>query len=190
METKTEVVIHELGGHKFVEVGDSTAAQDLYFMGLVSKAGLDELTMHEAEEPEHFARRVLQATIESGKTLEILGALLIPAERVQDFEHPGDYWTPETAAETAQLIGRLKGRDKPKLHSLILSLLISFFEFGIVSLWTTQKSSSGPIPLAQQQSRPEGLDAGPSSSSHLQMGAGHSREVSPTGPCESPSNPT
>ena len=62
----------------------------------------------------------------------------------------------EIAEETAGFIGRIrKPKEKAKVRSLVLSLLLPFFEKELVSLWTTRTSSDEPSPDEQTRSRGE-----------------------------------
>jgi hypothetical protein len=130
----TERVV--LGGRTFVSVTESTVEHDLYFHGLAGRAGL-RFEKLERESPEDFAARILEETVQSGKTLELLGCLLVPDEIGTEC------WTPEEARKTAVFIGQLRGEeDKARVRALILSLLIGFFGCGLASIWTSPRSSS------------------------------------------------
>lgn len=145
---------HVLGERAFLTVQDSSVEQDFIFLGLVKDAGIDDVTMTEGEGPEEFARRILEATVKGGRALELLGCLLVPEKSIpkRRWGHkkvsPGEVWTPELAKETAEHIGSLRSReDKAKVNALVLSLLLSFFSTGIVSLWTSETSyQEEPIP--------------------------------------------
>lgn len=146
---------HAIGGRTFYTAGDSTVEQDYTFVSLLSDAGLEELTMDAEESPEGFGGRVLAAALKSGGVLKLLGCLLIPAELVPKRSRfsfgrrpsPGLGWTPAIGEETAAFLGGLTGaEDKAKIRGLVLTLLVSFFSSGIVSLWTTATSSDEPIP--------------------------------------------
>lgn len=151
----------KLGGRTFVAVRETTLEQDYTFLGLVREAGVSELTIHPDEGADGFARRTLDELILSGSVFKILGCLLVPEELVGRRSRfaigrrpePGELWTPEVAEQTGAFLARLNDpRDKAKINSLILTLLASFFQSGIVSLWTTEISSDETIP----ETRPEG----------------------------------
>ena len=155
---------HKLGGRTFVVVRESTVEQDYTFLAMIRDAGVAELTMDPEEEPEGFARRILEAVIRSGAVLKLLGCLLVPEELVPKRSRftigrrpePGEMWTPEIAGETAEFLGRLHDpADKTKVQALVLSLLLSFFESGIVSLWTMGTSSDETIPEKELESPEE-----------------------------------
>lgn len=133
---------YELGGRIFLEVNGSTVEQDLIIFPLIRKAGLDEITIKKDEDAPACALRLLDTALESGEVLKLLGCLLIPEELSAGSTEPGDAWSPEVAAETTRFIGQLREpEDKAQVRSLILSLLISFFDEGIDSSWSSETSS-------------------------------------------------
>ena len=158
---------HILGGRTFLTVKESTVEQDFRFIALVKRARLDEVTFETGESPEAFARRLLEAAVESEAMLELLGCLLVPEEEAQRGRDPGESWTLEMAEETARFLGGLrKPEDKAKIHGLVLSLLIPFVESGIVPLRTSMTSSGGAVPSTNKARRSQGAtDPGPGSSS-------------------------
>lgn len=157
---------HVLGGRTFLTVRESTVEQDFRFLALVNRARIDEITIQPRESAEAFARRLLEATVESGAILDLLGCLLVPEESAPRDRDPGEAWTREMGDETARFLGSLRApADKAKIRSLVLSLLISFFESGIVSLWTTTTSSGEAIPdTTPIPPNPDATDPGPHSS--------------------------
>jgi hypothetical protein len=135
-----------------MSVGESTVEQDYRFLALITRAGIDRMTLRPGESPEEFARRLLEHAITSGVVLELLGCLLIPEAEIRS-DQPGDSWTSEIAADTAAFIGGLRQpEDKALVNALILSLLISFFERGIVSLQTLTTSSGQTNPTTPEMS--------------------------------------
>jgi hypothetical protein len=138
-----------LGGRVFVPVTESTVEHDLHFQGLVGRAGL-RLDIGDGESTEEFADRILEESIKSGKTLDLLGCLVVP----DDVGVEG--WTPEEAQTTAAFIGQLRGeKDKARVRGLILSLFLNFFRCGLASIWTSESSSkSQPVtnPIDAQTS--------------------------------------
>lgn len=152
-KTETETEVHTLGGRDFLVAGESTLGQDVRFMTLIKRAGIDHMTMNEGEAPEDFARRLLDQTIESGTVLDLLSCLLIPKEEAPRDRDPGEAWNPEMAQATAAfLAGLKKPRDKVKFRSLVISLLLYFFEHGIVCLYVSKTSLNGAIPNAEGES--------------------------------------
>jgi len=183
---------HILGGRTFLPLRESTVEQDFRFLALVGRARIDEVVMQPGERPEAFARRLLEVTIESGVILDLLGCLLVPEELAPQDRNPGEVWTPEVGQETARFLGQLRDpKDKAEVRSLVLSLLVSFFESGIVSLWTSPMSFAEAIPIpTPNQVSPAGTDSGP-------ISFGNSPQATTTGPSgssagrfESPSPPT
>lgn len=149
---------HTLGGRSFLTVQETTVEQDLIFLELVKRAGIDEITIDPSEEIAVFSGRLLGALVKNRAVLELLGCLLMPAELIprrgmfRRRHEPEAIWTPELGTKTAKFLGSLRAKeDKAKIRSLVLSLLLDFFESGIVSLWSTQTSSSEAVPLPTEE---------------------------------------
>jgi len=183
---------HTIGGRTFLPLRESTVEQDFRFLALVKRARIDEVVMQPGESPEAFARRLLEVTIESGVILDLLGCLLVPEDKAPQDRDPGEAWTPEMGQETAQFLGQLRGpKDKAEVRGLVLSLLVSFFESGIVSLWTSTTSSAEAIPTTEDsRARPAGTAHGPNSSGSSPRAITTERSGSSTGRSGSPSRPT
>lgn len=142
-----------LGGRAFVHVGESTVEHDLHFLALKAQARLDSAAMAEGESYAAYAERLLDEILASGRVLPILGCLLVPEPT--DGKPPGDSWTPELAKETEDFLRTLKApADKALIHGLITTVLIDFFQSGLVSLKTSATSSSA-------SASPKGLDPEP-----------------------------
>lgn len=158
---------HVLGGRTFLTIRESTVEQDFRFIALIKRARIDEITLEPGESPGAFARRLLEAAVESAAILELLGCLLVPEEAAPRDRDPGEAWTREMAEETARFLGGLKKpEDKAKVHGLVLSLIIPFVESGIVSLRTSTTSSDGAVPDTRKREPSPGATApGPGSSS-------------------------
>jgi len=183
---------HTIGGRTFLPLHESTVEQDFRFLALINRARIDEVVMQPGESPEAFARRLLEMTIESGAILDLLGCLLIPEDIAPQDRDPGEAWTPEVGRETARFLGQLRDpKDKAEVRSLVLSLLVSFFESGIVSLWTSTTSSTEAIPDPKNnQVSPAGTAPGPNSSRSSPMGISTGPSRSSAGRSGSPSPPT
>lgn len=169
-EGTREAEKHLLGGRTFLTMRESTVEQDFHFLALVKRSRIDEIVMERGETPEIFARRLLETTVESDAILDLLGCLLVPEEVAPRDRDPGEAWTREMGDETARFLGGLRDpTDKATIRSLVLSLLVSFFESGIVSLRTSTTSSGEAIPNTKPTPRSAGVtDAGPSSFSSSQ----------------------
>jgi len=179
---------HVLAGRTFLALGESTVDQDFHFLALVRRARIDEVTIEAGESPEAFARRLLEATVESGTILDLLGCLLVPEEAAPRDRDPGEAWTREMGEETARFLGRLREpEDKARIRSLVLSLLASFFETGIVSLWTSKTSSSDEaIPTATaEKAGPAATGPGRISSERSPTEITNARSGSSAGPSAS-----
>lgn len=147
---------HEFAGRAFLTVQETTVEQDFLFLELTREAGLDSLTIVAEETPEAFSERILGALVSKRAVLKILALFLVPPSltkrrRFGRSEVAPRTWTPEVAEETAVFLGSLKSpEDKAKVRSLVLTLLIHFFESGIDSLWTTETSSVEAIPETEE----------------------------------------
>ncbi len=183
---------HTIGGRTFLPLRESTVEQDFRFLALVGRARIDEVVMQPGESPEAFARRLLEVTIESGVILDLLGCLLIPEDIAPHDRDPGEVWTPEVGQETARFLGQLRDpKDKAEVRGLVLSLLVSFFESGIVSLSTSRTSSVEAIPNPENsQAHRAGMAPGPSSSGSLPGATTTGPSGSSAGRSASPSPPT
>ena len=183
---------HTIGGRTFMPLRESTVEQDLRFLALIKRARIDEVVMQPGESPEAFARRLLEVTIESGVILDLLGCLLVPEDIAPQDRDPGEVWTPEVGQETARFLGQLRDpKDKAEVRGLVLSLLVSFFESGIVSLWTSTTSSTEAIPSPKDsQANPAGTAPGPSSSRSSPRATTTGPSGSSAGRSGSPSPPT
>ena len=180
---------HVLGGRTFLTIKESTVEQDFLFLALVKRARLDEVVLEPGESPEDFARRLLEAAVESGAILEILACLLVPVEAAPRGRDPGEAWTREMSEETARFLGGLrKPDDKDKIRSLVLSLLIPFVESGIVSLRTSMRSSRAAVPKTSKSRRsPDATGRGRGSSSNSRKATTNARSASSAGPSGRPS---
>jgi hypothetical protein len=131
MQTGTTTI----GGRKFRSGGQSTLERDLYVMGFIRAANLDDVPMLETETAEQYALRLMSHLAASSHVLDILGGLFIP-EDVSDRE-----WTAELGAETARFLkGLTEPADKAVVQTAILSVLIPFLESGLGSLVRTAAS--------------------------------------------------
>lgn len=178
---------HVLGGRTFLTIKESTVEQDFLFLALVKRARLDEVVLEPGESPEDFARRLLEAAVESGAILEILACLLVPEQAAPRGRDPGEAWTREMAEETARFVGGLKKpEDKDKIKGLVLSLLIPFVESGIVSLRTSMTSSRAAVPKTRTSRRGATVPGQASSSSSPKVTT-NARNTSSVGPSGRPS---
>ena len=183
---------HTLGGRTFLPLRESTVEQDFRFLALVGRARISDVVMQPGERPEAFARRLLDVTIESGVILDLLGCLLVPEELAPQDRDAGEVWTPEVGQETARFLGQLRDpKDKAEVRGLVLSLLVSFFESGIVSLWTSRTSSVETIPgPGSNPAHPDGMDPGPNSFGSSPQATTTEPSGSSAGPFASPLSPT
>lgn len=132
---------HLLGGEPFLGLDEGTVEHDLHFMRLVQRAGISEVTMTAEESAGDYARRLFEQLVNSGAMLPLLSCLIVPEAAVGAGQVPGDVWTPALAEETEAFLRGLRApEDKAAIKAMILALLVSFFQSGIVSLWTTPTS--------------------------------------------------
>ena len=130
----------KIGGRTFVPVKNSTIEHDFWLMAHIRGVGLDRIAIEENEPPEDFAVRLLNEVINSGRIFPILGGLFLP-EKTSSLD-----WTPEVAEETAAFLKKISDpADKALIQQQVVSLLLSFFQSGLVSLMISRKSSgTGP----------------------------------------------
>lgn len=151
-----------LGGRAFARAEDTTVEQDLFIMGRIREAGLNEITLRAGESPDEFSRRLIGDLAASGVTLPLLGGLIVPAE--------SGAWSPSLAASTAEYIATLADpEDKLRVNTLIVSMLLGFFESGIVSLHEWKRSLDEMLAdpdstNSQTQSTANRSESGPESS--------------------------
>jgi len=126
-----------LGGREFRPVVDATIEHDYWLMGLIRRAGIDQVVKEEGESPDEFALRLMRELINSGQAFAILSGVMMPADKeVCD-------WTPAMAGETAAFLKRLTApEDKAALNACTASLLSGFFANGLATLKTSQRSTS------------------------------------------------
>lgn len=144
-----------LGGRSFVRftrAEDMTAEQEDFITAHIRPSGLYEATIAVDEDAEGFLRRLLLQVSESGKTFEVLSALLMP---VDTSEWPGAStafardlaegdWTPAVGLEVAKFIRRLKAEeDKDQIRQLLSALVMDFFGRAITSLYDSRNASAG-----------------------------------------------
>ena len=125
-----------LGGQEFVPIGESTVEHDNMFWRLQEKSGLRLVVLEPHEDAEAFARRLLQQLMGNEAFFELLGCLIVPANKTSLD------WTPEMMRETAELVKKLHApEDKARVHSLALSVVIDFFAEGLTCLESFRSSS-------------------------------------------------
>ena len=134
--------IIELGGRKFVAVTGSTIEHDYWLMDMVRRAGLDQIVVPSdtsTDSIEEFMRELLSRCISDGRVFLLMGGLIMPEGK------QGHEWTVGMAQETADFIKRLtKPEDKAAVQTHVVSMLLGFFQNGLVSLLTSRKSSTSP----------------------------------------------
>ena len=137
-----------IGGRTFVPVKNSTIEHDFWLMAHIRGAGLDRIAIEEGEPPDDFAVRLLGEVISSGRIFPILGGLFLP-EKIASID-----WTPEVAEETVAFLKKVSDpEDKAQIQRQVISLLISFFQSGLVSLRISRKSSgTGPQSMSDSGS--------------------------------------
>jgi hypothetical protein len=140
---------HTLGGRVFLTVQVTSVKHDHMIQTLIREAGIDQVFYEADDTAEDYGLRVLETAIRSGAALGLLGCFLVPETamprrrlRLGRRPDPGTVWTPGMAEQTAAYLGDITDPlEKAKVNSLVLSLLISFFDSGAVSIKTTKTSS-------------------------------------------------
>lgn len=147
-----------LGGRAFLTVQETSVKQDHLIFSLIRQGGIDQAFIGPNDSPEEFGRRLVESALKSGVALQLLGCLLVPESAVPRGRwgrrgEPGLVWSLEMADDTTAYLGELRDRDdKAMISSLIYSVLISFFDLGIVSCYTSKTSSSEAVPATEQES--------------------------------------
>lgn len=125
-----------LGGLGFRIITNGTVKHDLWMYAQVKAAGLSELEIKPGQSPEAFVDEVLGRLMASDRALVLLGGLLLP-ERLEMKD-----WTPQVAAEvTAHLEGLIEPQDKALVRGTLASMVVGFFQSGLVSFVTSPTSS-------------------------------------------------
>jgi len=125
-----------LGGRQYRTVSTSTIEHDIATTIVIRASGLGELTLGPDELPEAFAFRLLNTLMESGRTFEILGCLLVPAD-ISDID-----WTPALGKETAAKLRLITDpEEKATIRAQILAAITGFFASGLLSSEIFRNSS-------------------------------------------------
>lgn len=131
-----------LGGRKFKHCQHSTIEHDYVTMDRFNAAGLAVIDMAEGATPEQFVAELVSRAVRTGQLFPLLACLLIPAELASKD------WTPEIAAATeAHLRTLTEPEDKQVLQGQVAGMFASFFQTGLTTLRTFQKSSEAPASL-------------------------------------------
>ena len=118
---------YKIDGMTYREIERTTIANDFYNMKQFRAAGLGDCLR--SETPEDFARGIVNAVIENGVPLTLLGGTLLP-EGV-----PDEKWTPEQAEATAARLAVVsEPEDKKLIQQIIVAVVTSFFAAGLLSL--------------------------------------------------------
>jgi len=134
---------YTLNGRTFVPVGESTIGHDVWLIGQIRAAGLDEVLMRAGESTQGFAARLLHEVCAKGSIFTLLGGLIIPEGT------PGTEWCESIATQTAQHLATVSDpREKALVQSLIIEALVDFFGVGLSSFLTSQTSSSDAEPTS------------------------------------------
>lgn len=134
-----------IGGITYQIQEEGTLEHDMWMMALVREHGLDQLALEDKESSGDFVARTLDRIVMSGVIFRILAGALIP---------PGKEWSPAVAAETEEVLRKIRTHeDKATMRSLVLSVLIGFFEGGL-PLWMSSRKSSGEQGVAQPSANP------------------------------------
>jgi hypothetical protein len=134
--------IIELGGKSYRAIEVSTVEHDFTVMQLLVETGLDKVSKAEGESADDFAIRVLRTVMASGKSFDLLGAFLIPAD-IPDLD-----WTPELGVVTRQFVSRIADpAEKLLVRNALVTMLLSFSEAGLFS-WTDSRESSSEEEVA------------------------------------------
>lgn len=124
-----------LGGREVRQVLRSTVRHDMWLMDKIQRSGIKEIHMLASESAEEYAQRLLETLIRSGSVTPLVAGCFID-EKMDDLQ-----WSPEFAKELETYIdGLYEPEDKKKVFELVVNLVGSFFETGVVSLKTSLNS--------------------------------------------------
>lgn len=126
-----------IAGQKFKGVGrDCTLEHDVWVMKRIRSCQLQGITIHPSETTDQFAQRVFLQCAGDPAFMELLGGLLMPADR-----ESAD-WSVQMAADTGRFfMGVSDQDDKQKVKQQIVSAIIGFLALGVTSLPTSGSSS-------------------------------------------------
>ena len=110
-----------IGGRRWRLIGPTSVLHDTKTAALAQEMGFFDRPAA-GEEESDFLGRVAERLNASGRLVELLGYVVLPADRTMDD------WTPELAAETSETLGRLTApRDKEKILPLLQQAVLHFF---------------------------------------------------------------
>ena len=140
MTDEAKVVM--LGGRGFREIAKSTIRRRYWTQAVMDRAGLMAPVMEGDEDAEHYARRIWRQVTESAEVCNLIGGLLMPADKT-DLE-----WTPEIAAHTAAFVATLTAEEDHRIiDGCMLALVIGFFVNGTGSKEIFRRySGRGTVP--------------------------------------------
>lgn len=146
----TEITIE---GRQFKPIKNGTFAHDIWITSKVRAAGLSNVTIADGETQDDFIERLAVEAWNSGFLLEIMGALLIPADK------EAKDWTPELGKKTAEFFGNVTDEEsKTQLRMTAGGVLYYFFVKGLSSSATSMKSG---IQMAKDEGEPRATEAAP-----------------------------
>jgi len=151
--------IIELGGKGFRAIENRTVELDFTIMQLLVQCGLDKVSQAEGEGAEDFAMRIFSSVMASGKSFDLLGAFLIPAE-IPDLD-----WTPDLGLTTRQFIAKIADpADKLLVRNALVTMLLSFSMAGLFS-WADSRKSSSAETAADRPSKASETPSAPGAAS-------------------------
>jgi hypothetical protein len=152
--------IIELGGKSYRAIEVSTVEHDFTVMQLLVETGLDKVSKAEGESADDFAIRVLRTVMASGKSFDLLGAFLIPAD-IPDLD-----WTTELGVVTRQFVSRIADpAEKLLVRNALVTMLLSFSEAGLFSWTDSRESSSEEEAAVRLQTTTSEKPSGPGANS-------------------------
>ncbi len=126
-----------LGGRDFRPCVNSTLQHDIFTMNHIHASDVLNISMPEGSTGEDYAVEMLMRVATYEKFNELLGCLLIPADKTSSD------WTPALCRTTGAFLASLTSpEDKTELNAVIAGLLSGFFQEGRVSLRISRKSST------------------------------------------------
>lgn len=130
-------------GRALKPVKNGTFEHDIYAMQIVARSGLPQLQPIDGEDEDSFVGRLAVKAWESGAAIDILAALLMPAE----LETAA--WTPAGAQQLADFFRKVTDLESKRLLRMRIGAVLFGFFVSALALSKTSMKSLNPIPARQ-----------------------------------------
>lgn len=130
-------------GRALKPVKNGTFEHDIYAMQIVSRSGLQQLQLADGEDDDAFISRLAVKAWESGAAIDIMAALLMPAEL------EAVNWTPATARQLADFFRKVTDPESKRLLRMRIGAILFGFFVSALSFSKTSQKSLIPSPARQ-----------------------------------------